>query len=711
MRRRDLLACAAAFISTPAKAQFFSLPIGPGSIGSIGPSSNINIVIQSFFVTTSGNNANPGTLTLPWLTLQHADATAPAGSIVNVAAGTYVENDITNQCWSPGQVLTWVASGTVTVQGSGTATQALFLSNSNAISFSGFTFDGGGTRTNAAQLAAGAANKTFANCIWQNISASGNLLLGAGAASNITINGGTFTYPSNSSHAIVSAGFTNLLVSGATFTSTSGGQGYAGSTSDVSLTITGCTFNSIYASANTSGFHSITTQTTSGNINITNNTFNTSDVAIRAAGTFTATYTVSGNTFNCRNHSVFFSTSGGTVNIANNIFTPTATGAVTPADIMQVSSGASAYNVTGNTATTQAAYAFTGPLFKLLGTGVVTFSNNTVTNNIGGITSAPAASMVFIQDATTPSVSGNTLKNLDSTNLTQVSNLSVQALATTTTASVVGNTVVSLANGSACFAIQVGTDQTGTGDQKLNGSSITDNIVQGFYLTNPSSVVQCITHGIEFGYNVNGIVTRNYCNGLGYAIVVKGNGVMNWTSGGVYYNKGVNCKGFSSIRFKGVKGLTVSNNTLYYDLTVGYTQAQGLVLTGDDDLANHSSNVTVQNNLFYQAGTASGGGSIDCLEGLNSAVSGYVSKNNGYFRTVGTNIGDNVGTLTTYAAWQTAGFAVSSFNSDPLFNNIGTLDFTLQAGSPAKGAGATTAFTTDFANNSVTQPPTIGAYQ
>lgn len=708
MRRRDLLACAAAFISTPAKAQFFSLPIGPGSIGSIGPSSNINIVIQSFFVTTSGNNANPGTLTLPWLTLQHADATAPAGSIVNVAAGTYVENDITNQCWSPGQVLTWVASGTVTVQGSGTATQALFLSGSNVISFSGFTFDGGGTRTNAAQLAAATSNKTFTNCTWQSISASGNLLLGAGAASNITINGGTLTYPSSTSHAINSGGMTNLLVSGATFMSTNSGNAYNGSASDVSLTIAGCTFNSITAGAVT--LHSITTLTTSGTIAITNNNFNTSDLAIRCSGAI-STFNISGNFFNCRNHSIFSTTTGGTVNVTNNTFTPTATGVVTPADIIQVASGNSNYNITGNTATTQAAYAFTGPLFGLSGTGVVNFSNNTITNNIGGVTGAGTAYLVLVKDATTPVVNSNTISNNDTTNGTALSGIGVQAINTTTTATIVGNTVANKSLNAACFAIQLGTDQTSSGDQKLNGSTITDNIVTGYNFYFPTNTVNVQTHGIEYGYNVNGIIARNYCNGLGYALVVKGQGVMNWTSGGAYYNKGINCKGFSSIRIKGVKGLLVANNTFYWDLTTGFTGSQCHISTGDDDVGNHTSNVTVENNIMYQVGTASGGISIDALESLTAAVSGYVSKNNGYFRTAGTNIGNNVGTLDNYAAWQTAGFAVSSFNSDPLFNNIGTLDFTVQSGSPAKAAGAATTFTTDFANNSVTQPPTIGAYQ
>jgi hypothetical protein len=46
---------------------------------------------SSFFVSTSGNDANPGTQAKPWRTVQHAADTARAGSTVNVRGGTYEE--------------------------------------------------------------------------------------------------------------------------------------------------------------------------------------------------------------------------------------------------------------------------------------------------------------------------------------------------------------------------------------------------------------------------------------------------------------------------------------------------------------------------------------------------------------------------------------------------------------------------------------------
>ncbi len=45
----------------------------------------------SFYVSTTGNDSNPGTQTAPWRTVQHAADTVRAGSTVNVRGGIYEE--------------------------------------------------------------------------------------------------------------------------------------------------------------------------------------------------------------------------------------------------------------------------------------------------------------------------------------------------------------------------------------------------------------------------------------------------------------------------------------------------------------------------------------------------------------------------------------------------------------------------------------------
>ena len=46
---------------------------------------------QSFYVSTSGNDSNPGTEAAPWRSVQHAADTTRAGSTVNVRGGIYGE--------------------------------------------------------------------------------------------------------------------------------------------------------------------------------------------------------------------------------------------------------------------------------------------------------------------------------------------------------------------------------------------------------------------------------------------------------------------------------------------------------------------------------------------------------------------------------------------------------------------------------------------
>src|ERR1700678_1110796 len=46
---------------------------------------------SSFYVSTNGNDLNPGTEAAPWATVQHAADTVRAGSTVNVRGGVYEE--------------------------------------------------------------------------------------------------------------------------------------------------------------------------------------------------------------------------------------------------------------------------------------------------------------------------------------------------------------------------------------------------------------------------------------------------------------------------------------------------------------------------------------------------------------------------------------------------------------------------------------------
>jgi len=53
---------------------------------------SIGVTAQTnYYVSTTGNNSNPGTLASPWQTLQHAASNVGTGDVVNVRGGTYNE--------------------------------------------------------------------------------------------------------------------------------------------------------------------------------------------------------------------------------------------------------------------------------------------------------------------------------------------------------------------------------------------------------------------------------------------------------------------------------------------------------------------------------------------------------------------------------------------------------------------------------------------
>ena len=49
-------------------------------------------IAAAYYVATTGNDTNPGTISLPWRTIQHAASSVQAGSTVYVRAGTYSES-------------------------------------------------------------------------------------------------------------------------------------------------------------------------------------------------------------------------------------------------------------------------------------------------------------------------------------------------------------------------------------------------------------------------------------------------------------------------------------------------------------------------------------------------------------------------------------------------------------------------------------------
>ena len=74
-----------------------SQPGGPPGSGSTGP---------TYYVSTSGSDSNPGTLTAPWRTVSHAASAAGAGATVLIEAGSYAEDVKLTVSGAPGSPIT-----------------------------------------------------------------------------------------------------------------------------------------------------------------------------------------------------------------------------------------------------------------------------------------------------------------------------------------------------------------------------------------------------------------------------------------------------------------------------------------------------------------------------------------------------------------------------------------------------------------------------
>ncbi len=68
---------------------------------------SVALSAQSFYVSTNGDDNNPGSLDQPWETIQYAMDMASPGSIVNIMGGTYNERLYVNVSGTPGNIITF----------------------------------------------------------------------------------------------------------------------------------------------------------------------------------------------------------------------------------------------------------------------------------------------------------------------------------------------------------------------------------------------------------------------------------------------------------------------------------------------------------------------------------------------------------------------------------------------------------------------------
>lgn len=248
-----------------------ALPTAPASntnwqfltdLASIGGRTKLSAA-QNYYVSTTGNDSNPGTSGSPWLTPQHAlnyilanvDLSVNTAS-VNFADGTYIGNITLGSAWvgggptnvilngnsvTPSNVIitSGNASPALSLSGNGTGIQIQNLKIQNTSSGSAISIGVGASLTLGIGVIFGAAGSKHVDVengsqfFGQNnytISGSAAIHIQAGVNSNVSTNGATVTLtgtPAFSTAYVVANDNATIEAIGMTFTGSATGSRYA----------------------------------------------------------------------------------------------------------------------------------------------------------------------------------------------------------------------------------------------------------------------------------------------------------------------------------------------------------------------------------------------------------------------------------------------------------------------------------------------------
>lgn len=133
------------------------------------------------------------------------------------------------------------------------------------------------------------------------------------------------------------------------------------------------------------------------------------------------------------------------------------------------------------------------------------------------------------------------------------------------------------------FTLQIGSDNSGSYDNNLDGAVVSGNLL---YTSTARG-----SHGMMAGYNIDYHIRHNYIDGTPYGIVAEGDDAMTYTEGGVYYNiiknNQTNCMAIG-----GTIGLPIYNNTFYGNRTSSSTSC---IIR----ISYRAENTIIKNNIFY----------------------------------------------------------------------------------------------------------------
>lgn len=160
----------------------------------------------TYYVATSGNDLNPGTLNEPWRTIQHASETMLPGDTANIQSGDYGERVSSIRDGQPGSPIIFQTSGNVRTGG--------FTLKHSYITIDGFEFDASGVPLyqGVVALNTGANNAVISN---NSITSPGENLYG------IWVNHSASPYPEDvtiSNNSFIEIAYHALSLRGSNYT-------------------------------------------------------------------------------------------------------------------------------------------------------------------------------------------------------------------------------------------------------------------------------------------------------------------------------------------------------------------------------------------------------------------------------------------------------------------------------------------------------------
>jgi hypothetical protein len=319
-------------------------------------------------------------------------------------------------------------------------------------------------------------------------------------------------------------------------------------------------------------------------------------------------------------------------------------------------------NLSDNTIT-ESGTASSGILYIVNGTHPTLLSGNSISSE----SATQSSTIVYIYDQDDTTVTGNTVQNLVST--AAMNGIWIRSGGTTMDVTATNNTIkISGYTGSGVLLF-VGSDTAGAGDGYLDGATITGNQIYGAVYYDPTKK-DCQAHGLLFGYSKNAIIDRNYINGAGIGIVVKGGlsaGQHSFTAGGISNNLVINTILGAGIYLRGMRDVPIYNNTIYVDSSLTMADAYpapikiGTNTQEGEDYCDgsvcDSQGAILKNNLIL------GRSSENLLYVDADSATNITSDYNLWWVPSGDSIWYYDGSFNGFSTWKAEGFDANSLNA------------------------------------------------